>query len=35
MDLIVNLHINSHFSCATSRDSTLEGLYRWGKIKGN
>ena len=34
MDLIVDLHIHSHYSRATSRDSTLEGLYRWGKIKG-
>lgn len=34
MDLIVDLHIHSHYSRATSRDSTLEGLYRWGKMKG-
>lgn len=34
MELIVDLHIHSHFSRATSRDCTLEGLYRWGKIKG-
>lgn len=34
MDLIVDLHIHSHFSRATSKDCTLEGLYRWGKIKG-
>ncbi|HVQ43493.1 MAG TPA: endonuclease Q family protein [Candidatus Saccharimonadia bacterium] len=34
MELLVDLHVHSHYSRATSRDSTLEGLYRWGKIKG-
>jgi DNA helicase II / ATP-dependent DNA helicase PcrA len=34
MELIVDLHIHSRYSRATSKDSTLEGLYRWGKIKG-
>lgn len=34
MELVVDLHIHSHYSRATSRDATLEGLYRWGKIKG-
>lgn len=34
MELIVDLHVHSHFSRATSKDCTLEGLYRWGKIKG-
>lgn len=34
MDLIVDLHIHSRYSRATSKESTLEGLYRWGKIKG-
>ncbi|HET8670165.1 MAG TPA: endonuclease Q family protein, partial [Candidatus Saccharimonadales bacterium] len=34
MELIVDLHIHSHYSRATSKDCTLEGLYRWGKIKG-
>jgi DNA helicase II / ATP-dependent DNA helicase PcrA len=34
MELIVDLHVHSHYSRATSRDCTLEGLYRWGKIKG-
>src|SRR4051812_48389797 len=34
MELVVDLHIHSHFSRATSRDCSLEGLYRWGKIKG-
>lgn len=33
-ELIVDLHTHSHFSRATSKDCTLEGLYRWGKIKG-
>lgn len=34
MQLITDLHIHSHYSRATSRECTLEGLYRWGKIKG-
>lgn len=34
MELIVDLHVHSHYSRATSKDCTLEGLYRWGKIKG-
>lgn len=34
MELIVDLHTHSHYSRATSKDCTLEGLYRWGKIKG-
>lgn len=34
MELIVDLHTHSHCSRATSKDSTLEGLYKWGKIKG-
>src|SRR5580693_256151 len=34
MEQIVDLHVHSHYSRATSRDCTLEGLYRWGKIKG-
>ncbi|HEY8998959.1 MAG TPA: endonuclease Q family protein [Candidatus Saccharimonadales bacterium] len=34
MELIVDLHIHSHFSRATSRDCTFEGLYKWGKLKG-
>jgi len=34
VELIVDLHIHSHYSRATSKDSTLEGLYKWGKIKG-
>lgn len=34
MPLIVDLHTHSHFSRATAKDSTVEGLYRWGKIKG-
>src|SRR5688572_28872797 len=33
-ELIVDLHIHSHFSRATSKECTLEGLYRWGKLKG-
>ncbi|HSX27903.1 MAG TPA: endonuclease Q family protein [Candidatus Saccharimonadales bacterium] len=34
MELIVDLHIHSHYSRATSKNSDIEGLYRWGKIKG-
>ncbi len=33
-ELVVDLHIHSHYSRATSRDCTFEGLYRWGKLKG-
>ena len=34
MELIVDLHIHSHYSRATSRNCTIEGLYAWGKKKG-
>lgn len=34
MELIVDLHVHSHYSRATSRNCTLEGLYFWGKKKG-
>jgi DNA helicase II / ATP-dependent DNA helicase PcrA len=34
MELIVDLHVHSHYSRATSKDCNLEGLYRWGKVKG-
>lgn len=30
----MDLHIHSHFSRATSKDCTLPGLYKWGKLKG-
>lgn len=33
-ELIVDLHVHSHFSRATSKQCTIEGLYRWGKLKG-
>jgi len=33
-ELIVDLHIHSHYSRATSKNSDFEGLYRWGKLKG-
>ncbi len=33
-ELVVDLHIHSHYSRATSKDCTFEGLYRWGKLKG-
>lgn len=34
MELIVDLHVHSHFSRATSRGCDFEGLYKWGKLKG-
>lgn len=34
MEYIVDLHIHSHYSRATSKDCNVEGLYKWGKIKG-
>lgn len=34
MELIVDLHVHSHFSRATSKNCDLEGLYYWGKKKG-
>ncbi len=34
MDLVVDLHIHSHYSRATSKHMDLEGLYVWGKTKG-
>lgn len=34
MQLIVDLHLHSHYSRATSKDANIEGLYKWGKIKG-
>ncbi|HSX33563.1 MAG TPA: endonuclease Q family protein [Candidatus Saccharimonadales bacterium] len=33
-ELIVDLHVHSHYSRATSKNSDFEGLYRWGKLKG-
>ena len=34
MDYIADLHIHSPFSRATSRESTLTGLFAWARIKG-
>jgi len=31
---IVDLHIHSHYSRATSQNMNISSLYRWGKIKG-
>jgi DNA helicase II / ATP-dependent DNA helicase PcrA len=33
-ELIVDLHIHSHYSRATSKSCNFEGLYKWGKLKG-
>lgn len=34
MELIVDLHIHSHYAYATSKDMDLVGIYKWGKLKG-
>jgi uncharacterized protein (TIGR00375 family) len=34
MEYIADLHIHSSFSMATSRESTLAGLFAWAQIKG-
>ncbi|MDQ5951076.1 MAG: hypothetical protein QG639_353, partial [Patescibacteria group bacterium] len=34
MQHIVDLHIHSHYSRATSKDMNLSGIYKWGKLKG-
>lgn len=34
MDYIVDLHIHSPFSRATSKESTLSGLAAWARVKG-
>jgi DNA helicase-2/ATP-dependent DNA helicase PcrA len=34
MELIVDLHIHSSFARATSKQLTLENIYKWAKIKG-
>src|ERR1700704_6197572 len=34
MELIVDVHVHSHYSRATSKNCTVEGLYFWGKKKG-
>jgi DNA helicase II / ATP-dependent DNA helicase PcrA len=34
MEHVVDLHIHSYFSRATSKNCNLEGLYYWGKVKG-
>lgn len=33
-EYVVDLHVHSHFSRATSKNCDLEGLYQWGKLKG-
>lgn len=34
MQHIVDLHIHSHYSRATSKEMNISSLYRWGKLKG-
>lgn len=34
METVVDLHVHSHYSRATSRNCDLRGLYQWGKLKG-
>lgn len=34
MEYVVDLHIHSHFSRATSKDCDFDHLYYWGKLKG-
>lgn len=34
MERVVDLHIHSHFSRATSKDCDFDNLYYWGKLKG-
>ena len=34
MQLIVDLHIHSHYSRACSKEMNIASLYKWGKIKG-
>ncbi len=34
MELVADLHLHSHYSRATSRDLTLEHLWKWAQLKG-
>ncbi len=34
MRLVADLHLHSHYSRATSRDLTLEHLWKWAQLKG-
>lgn len=34
MEQVVDLHIHSHYSRATSKNCNFKGLYYWGKLKG-
>ena len=34
MRLVADIHLHSHYSRATSRDLTLEHLWKWAQIKG-
>lgn len=33
-ELIVDFHVHTHYSRATSKNADLSGLYYWGKLKG-
>ncbi len=32
--LVADLHLHSHYSRATSRELTLEHLWKWAQLKG-
>ncbi|NTV31019.1 DNA helicase UvrD [candidate division WWE3 bacterium] len=34
MQRIIDLHQHSHYSRATGKEATVEGMYKWSKIKG-
>ncbi len=34
MELLTDFHVHSRYAHGTSKFSTLEGLYEWGKLKG-
>ena len=34
MKLVADIHLHSHFSRATSKNLTLEHLWKWAQLKG-
>lgn len=34
MRLIADLHVHSHYSRATSKDMSPEGIWKWAQLKG-